>query len=120
MADQEMHKSQQSLDQAPNEATPRKRLRQLDDADKQLGSALKRLDELIKTNDQLAQERLDRAKLGSLAAREKRLAEQAADLAAKHPVLDPKARELAEKIKREQEEAAAELDRLSEQSKAVK
>jgi hypothetical protein len=120
VADQEMQKSQQTLEQVPKEASPPKRARQLDNADKQLGSAIKRLEKLIKTNDQRAQERLDRAKLGKLAAREKRLAEQAEELATKHPVFDPKARELSEKITREQEEAAADLERLSEQSKPVK
>ncbi len=120
VADREMAKSQQALEQAARQAGPAERNHQFETADKQLDSAVKRLDELQKTNDQLAQERLDRAKLETLADREKRLAEQAAELAAKHPVLDPKARELAEKIKREQAEVAQELERLAQQSEPLK
>ena len=55
-----------------------------------------------------------------LADREKHLAEQAAELAAKHPVLDPTAKQQAEKIKREQAEVAAELERLAQQSEPLK
>jgi hypothetical protein len=120
VADEEMHKSQQALEQAPRQPSPADRSRKFWKADEQLDSALKRLDELKKTNDRLAQERLDRAKLEMLADREKHLAEQTAELAAKHPVLDPKARELAEKIKREQAEAAQELERLAQQSEPLK
>ncbi len=73
-----------------------------------------------KANDKLAQERLDRARLEMLADREKHLAEQAAELAAKHPVVDPSAKPQAEKIKREQAEVAAELERLAQQSEPLK
>jgi hypothetical protein len=120
VADQEMHKSQQALDQASKESSPAQRSHQLQDTDKQLNSAVKRLDELKKMNDRLAQERLDRARLEMLAQREKQLAEQAAELAAKHPVLDPKAKEQAEKIQRDQAEVAKELERLSNQSEPLK
>jgi hypothetical protein len=120
VADQEMHQSQQALDQAPRQASPRERSRRFDKADEQLASAVKRLDELKKTNDKLAQERIDQARLEMLADREKHLAEQAAELAAKHPVLDPTAKQQAEKIKRAQAEVAAELERLAQQSEPLK
>lgn len=120
VADREMQKSQQDLEQAPKESSPSQRTRQLQDTEKQLKSAVKRVENLIKANERLAQDRLDHAKLEMLAQREKQLAERAAELAAKHPVLDPKARELAEKIKKEQEETAKELEQLSQQSEPLK
>jgi hypothetical protein len=120
VADQEMRLSRQALEQVPRQTTPTQRKREFDKADEQLASAVKRLDELRQMNDRLAQERLDRARLEGLAEREKRLAEQAAELAATHPVLDPKARELAEKLKREQAETAQELERLAQQSEPLK
>ncbi|MGH7171864.1 MAG: hypothetical protein ACRELG_16435, partial [Gemmataceae bacterium] len=120
VSDEEMHKSQQALEQAPRQPSPADRTRKFWKADEQLDSAVQRLEELKKTSDRLAQERLDQAKLEMLAEREKHLAEQAAELAAKHPVLDPKARELAEKLKREQAEVARELERLAQQSEPLK
>jgi hypothetical protein len=120
VADQEMHKSQLALDRVPQEEAPTDQVRQLKAAEQQLGSAVKRLEELKKMNDRLAQERLDRIKLEMLAEREKHLAEKTADLAAKHPVLDPKARELAEKIKGEQAQVASELERLAQRNELLK
>jgi hypothetical protein len=120
VADQEMHKSQQVLDRAPQEEAPAEQVRQLKSAEQQLGSALKRLEELKKINDRLAQERLDRMKLEMLAEKEKHLAEKTAALAAQHLVLDPKAREMAEKIKGEQAEVASELERLAQRNELLK
>jgi hypothetical protein len=120
MADQEMPKSQQALEQTLRKTTPAERNRAFDKAGEQLDSAAKRLDQLQKANERVAQERLDQIKLETLADREKRLAEQAAELAAKHPVLDPKAREWTENLKREQEQLAQELERLGQQSEALK
>jgi hypothetical protein len=120
MADQEMHKSQQALEQAPRQASPAERSSQLKTANEQLGSAVKRLEELQKTNERLAQDRLHQAKLEMLAQREKQLAEQAARLAAKHPVIDPKAREWTEKLQREQAETTGELERLAQESEPLK
>ncbi len=120
VANREMDKSQQALEQTSRQTSPTERERQFRAADKQLDSAIKRLEELKKTNDRLAQERLNQAKLEMLAQRENHLAEQAAELLGKHPVLDPKARELAEKLKREQAEATGELERLAQQSEPLK
>lgn len=120
VADKEMQKGQQALEQAPQRKEPAERTRQLETADEQLDSAIKRLDELKKMNDRLAQELLDRAKLEMLAQREKQLAERATELAANHPVLDKQAREKAEKLKREQAEAAGELERLAQRSEPLK
>jgi hypothetical protein len=120
VADQELDKTQKALEQALKQPSPPERLNQLKTAEEQLASAVKRLEELKKTNRRLAQDRLDQAKLQTLAQREKHLAEQAAELAAKHPVLDPKARELAEKLKRDQAEALGELERLAQKSEPLK
>lgn len=120
VADKELNKVQQALEQALKQPSPPERLDQLKKAEEQLASAVKRLEELKKTNRRLAQERLDKAKLEALAQREKHLAEQAAELAGKHPVLDPKARELADKIKRDQAEALGELERLAQKSEPLK
>ena len=120
VAEQEMHKSQQALDQAPQEPAREGQVRQLNSADQQLGSALKRLEELKRINDRLAQERLDRIKLEMLAEREKNLAEKTAELPAQQPLADPKARALAEKIKGEQAKLAGDLERLAERNEALK
>lgn len=120
VADKELDKTQKALEQASKEPSPPERLNQLKTAEEQLASAVKRLEDLKKANQRLAQERLDRAKLETLAQREKHLAEQAAELASKHPVLDPKARELAEKLKRDQAEALGELERLAQKSEPLK
>jgi len=120
VADQELHKGQQALDRALQEEWPVEQALQLKTVGEQLQSAVKRLDELKKKNDQLAQERLDRMQLEMLAEREKHLAEQTAELAAKHPVLDPKAHQLAEKIQREQADAVDELERLAQRNEVLK
>ncbi len=120
VADQELHKSQQALDQAPQESAREEQVRQLDSADRQLGSALKRLDELKKMNDQLAQERLDRIELETLAEREKQLAEKTAELPAQQPQVDPKVQALADKIKGEQAKLAGDLERLTERNEVLK
>ena len=120
VAEREMNKSQQALEQTSRQLSPAERDRQFRTADKQLDSAIKRLDELKKMNDRLAQERLNQAKLEMLAQRESHLAVQAAELRGKHPVLDPKVRELTEKLKREQAEATGELESLAQQSEPLK
>jgi hypothetical protein len=121
VAEREMRRSQAALDQAAEKKRPpNERNAQLQNADKQLTSALRKLDELKKANDKLAQDRLDQAKVEMLADREKQLAEKAAELTEKDLVRDPAAREQAEQIKREQAEVAAELQRLTEQSEALR
>ncbi len=120
VADREMNKSQQALEHTSPQTSQTERDQQLRTADMQLNSAVKRLEELKKLNERLAQDRLNQAKLEMLAQRESHLAEQAADLVGKHPVLDPKARELGEKLKREQAETTGELERLAQQSEPLK
>ena len=118
VAEGEMRQSGEALAQVPRQKTPVERTHRFDKADEQLEAALKRLDEVKGTNDRLAQDRLDRIKLETLAERESRLAERAAELV--EQPLDPKGSESFEKLRREQAETAAELERLSQQSEPLK
>jgi hypothetical protein len=120
VADKEMHNSAEDLRTAPKQKKADDRTRRFTDADQQLANALRKLDDLKKANDLLAQQRLDQMKLEMAAEREKNLAERAAELAAKDPVRDPSAKNEAEQLRREQQEAANELRRLTEQSEALK
>lgn len=121
IADRELRQSDAALQRAAEKKTAAP---QRDDAfqtaNKELTSALKKLEELKKANDKLAQERLERQQVDMLAEREKQLAERAAELASKEPMRAPKAREELEQLKREQAEIAVELQRLSEQSEVLR
>jgi hypothetical protein len=120
VANTEMRQSQEALDKVDPKKPALERNQKLENADHNVDQALKRLEQLRKLNDRLAQDRIDQNKLEMLAEREKKLAEQAAELAAKDPVRDPKAREQADQIKKEQAEVAAELQRLTEQSEKLR
>jgi hypothetical protein len=119
VADRELSESQKALDQAPQQS-PSERTRRFEKANRQLASAVKRLEEMKQTNEKLAQERLDEARLEGLAQRERQLAERAAELATKNPVLNPTTKEQAEKLRRQQEEIAADLERIARQSEPLK
>ncbi len=73
-----------------------------------------------KSNDELAREQLDRSRLEKLAEREKKLAEKTAELAAKNPLPDPAAKEQTEKLRQQQDEVVAELDRTAQKSETLK
>jgi hypothetical protein len=120
VADQEMHRSAESLSTSEKEEKPQPRDAEFKKADKELAAALRRVEEMRRANDKLAQERLDQAKLELAAEREKQLAERAADLAAKDPIKDPTAPKESEQIKREQQELAKDLDKLAEQSEKLR
>jgi hypothetical protein len=121
LARKEMQDTRSALDRAlDRDRGPGARQRDFKIADHQLASALHRLDDLQKTNDHLAQERLDQARLEELADREKHLAERAAELTGKHPARDPAAGQLAEQLQHEQAEVAGELRKLAEQSEALR
>ena len=72
-----------------------------------------------KKNEELAQAVLAEANLSKLAEKEKALADQAAELAAKDPVRDPSVKNEAEKIKQKQDETANDLKRLTEENPAL-
>src|SRR5581483_9901187 len=121
VADREMRQSDTALQNAADKqkGAPQ-RDNEFQSADKALTAALDKLEAMKKANDKLAQERLDQMKVEMLADREKQLAERAEELAAKDAVRDPTAKQELDKIKREQAEVAAELQRLTEQSEALR
>jgi hypothetical protein len=120
VAHNEMRQSDAALrDTLDRKATAERREQRFRDADRELGSALRKLDALMQANKKLAQERLDQAKVESLADRQKDLADRAAELAAKHPVLDPTAKKQAEEVKREQAELEQELQQLTQNSEKL-
>ncbi len=112
VADQEMQNTTTAL-QATEKAKSNASVRaqELTNAADQIDSAINRLEGLKKTNDQIAQQRLDQMKLDELAEKQRQLAEKTAE------ETDPKkAKELA----REQKQIAEELKRLTEQSQPLR
>jgi hypothetical protein len=120
VAAHEMRDSEAALHAAGERKGQPQRDEEFRKSDEALTAALQKLEQLKKANEKVAQERLDQQKLEMLADRQKQLAERAAELAAKDPVRDPSAKQDAELVKREQAEVAAELQRLSEQSEALR
>jgi hypothetical protein len=120
VAKKEMQGSKNALEQARRADTVKARTTEFRRTDRELAAALQRLEELKKTNEQIAKERLDQNKVEQLADREKHLAEKAAELARKHPARDPEAQKLTEQLKREQAEVAEELRKLTEQSEPLR
>jgi hypothetical protein len=90
---------------------------QFQKADRELASAQKRLDELTRLNDRLAQDRLDQMKMERLARQEEELARKTADLATRDPLKEPAAQKGLADVKSEQSRVADELKRLTDQSK---
>lgn len=116
VADQDVQRAEREMAQAEKEEQAQQRNDRLKAADRELSAALEKLDALRKANDQLAQERLDRARLELAAQREEDLAKQAAEMAAKDPVKDPEAKPKAERLRQEQDDVAKDLQRLADQS----
>jgi hypothetical protein len=120
IAGREMRDSEAALEAAAGRKNQPQRDEEFRKSDEALTAALQKLERLKKANEKVAQERLDQQKLEMLAERQQQLAERAAELAAKDPVRDPSAKQDAELVKREQAEVAAELQRLSDQSEALR
>jgi hypothetical protein len=120
VADQQMRRSDDAVHSAEKEAKAPERDTDFVKADEQLTTALERVQEMRRQNDKLAQERLDQMKLEMTAEREKQLAEQAAELAAKDPVKQPDAAKEAEELRRQQQEVANQLEQLAQQSDALR
>lgn len=121
VADKEMKESGKALDNAAaDHKTPAERESHFQNSEKQLDSALARLDQLRQLNEELARKAQAELELAKLADREKALADKAADLAAKDPVKDPSAKDEAEKIKQDQQKTADELQRLTEENPALR
>jgi|GEM_PF-1744166 hypothetical protein len=112
VGDQEMRNASVALQQAEKQkaaATPRDK--ELVRADSEVESAIRRLEDLKKITDKIAQSRLDDMKLQQLAERQQQLADQAKNEADKNK---------AEELAREQAKVADELRKLTEQSEAFK
>ncbi len=120
VADREVHDASQDLRGAETAKKADERSERLKKADAEVAAALARLEALRKENERAAQERLDQARLEMAAERQQNLAERAAELAAKDPVRDPSAKPDAEQLRREQADLANDLQRLADQSEAVK
>jgi hypothetical protein len=113
----EMKQSERSLDSASaDRKTPAEREAHFQDSEKQLDSALAKLEQMKRQNEELAQKALAQEELAKLADKEQSLAEKAADLASKDPVKDPSARDEADKIKQQQQQNADELRKLTDQN----
>jgi hypothetical protein len=116
VADEELRRSEKALTDAATEEKAPQRQRQLNDADKQVASALSKLEAMRRVNDRLAKERMDQAKLEAAAKHEEDLARRAEDLAAKDPIKDASAKPQAEQLQREQKNLVDDLDRAANQS----
>jgi hypothetical protein len=116
IADKEMRRSDQNLERAEKEAVADPRDHQLQEAGKELTAASKRLDDLRRQNEQMAQARLDQMRLEALATREQQLADRAAEQAAQDPVKDPRGQDRTRDLQREQAELARDLEQQAAQS----
>jgi hypothetical protein len=120
VADEELRHTETDLAQADKQEQAPPRNRSLQDADKELSSALRKLDDLRRANDRVSQERLDQAKLEAAARRQEDLARRAAELAAKDPIKDATTKPQTEQLQREQKELADELERAANQSEPLR
>ncbi len=116
---EEMNRAGGHLAQAEDkEETREQRRGHLHKADQQLAQALKRLDDVDKFNDRLAQDRLDQLQMERLAQRQDELAKHVKDLAAR--IGEPLAKEEFDRLRAEQEKIAKDLQQLAEKSQLFK
>jgi hypothetical protein len=120
VADHELQHSSQDLQQAEKEANSEQRDKQLQNTDQDLASALRKLEEMRRENDGLAQARLDQMKLENLAGRQEQLAQQAEEQAAQNLVKDPKSRDMDRQLQRGEDEVAKELQHQIDKSDILK
>ncbi len=113
LADNELTQSKKELADAAHQKAAAPRTDNLKQADKELISAEKKLKGLKELNDKLARERLDQARLESLAKHQQQLADRARALLEKDTIRDPEASKEAEKLKEEQRQVAEELKKLT-------
>lgn len=112
VGDQEMRNASVAMQQAEKQkAASAPRDKEFVKADSEVENAIKRLEDLKKENDKIAQARLDDMRLQQLAERQQQLADKA-----KQETDPAKAQELA----REQADVARELQKLTQQSEALK
>jgi hypothetical protein len=116
VAQEEMNRSDQALQRAEQEPQREPRLHELRDSDKEITAALRRVEQMRRANERLAQARLELLKLETLSERQQRLAERTADDRAKQPTKP----NLSQELQREQKDIAKELQRLAEQSEPLR
>jgi hypothetical protein len=119
-ADEEMTRSATALREAEKETSSPRRERRLQESDKEMTAALKRVEEMLRANERLAQARLDQTNLEMLSERQQRLAERTAEQAAKDPIKEPVNGNETEQLTQEQRELAKDLQRMAEQSEPVR
>jgi hypothetical protein len=120
VADEEMRHTEADLAQAEKQEQSIPRNRKLQEADKELSSALRKLDDLRRANERVSQERLDQARLEAAARRQEDLARRAAELAAKDPIKDASTKPQTEQLQRDQKALADELDKAANQSEPLR
>ena len=115
IADREMRAAETELKNASRAGQPAKaRDGQFVKAEQNLEEALRKLDALKRENDKVTQQRLDQAKVEALAEKQKELADKANDLAKNDNKQD------LDSLKKEQADAAADLQKLTEQDSIKK
>lgn len=116
LADGELRRAGQELAQLEKEARPEGREQRFENAAQELNAALKRLEELRRLNERLAQDRLDQRKLELTGEQQQQLAQRAAELTD----LGAEARKQAERLGQEQAQAVADVQRLAERNEALR
>jgi hypothetical protein len=106
VADKEMHQSEQALKASEKERRPEPRQEQMRKADKELDTAMQRLQELRRENERLAQERVAQNNLEMLAERQKQLADRSP--------------EKPDQAKQEQKDLSKDLQKLTDQSEPLR
>lgn len=121
IAETEMVRGDQNLAAAEEkQMAPPKREQHLQHADQELVKALGRLEDLAKTNDRLAQDRLDHMRMERLAQIQEELTRLAKELAAQNASKNPKLADELAGLRDKQDKVAQELKELSEKSRLFK
>src|SRR5260370_112529 len=106
-----MHTAVQKLGQAEHQLQRQERDRDLHDADRELSGALRRLEDIRREAERLANSRMEQIKLESLANRQEQLAQDTAEQVLRDPVKQPTNTDTAGKLRHDQNELVNELQR---------
>ncbi len=110
IADRELRDAEAALARTKDESKTDSRNTQFRKAEEGLDTAVRKIEDLIKDNERIAKERMDRRKLEDLAREQQELADKAKKA-------DPKD---ADELAKRQKELTEELDKLKQQSEALK
>jgi hypothetical protein len=116
VADQQMRRSDEALQQAGQESQPQPRDQRFGESDKEIASALSHVEAMRRANAELAQARMDLAQLEGLADRQQQLAERASSEVVKEPGNPNR----DQKLKGDQKEIASDLQRLAGESESIR